>query len=75
MGLFTWEVRPDQGEWKVYREGIRVLNRPTREACVEYARREAQTESKFFDSSCRLLLTNENGSVDEEFVAAQAQSS
>jgi hypothetical protein len=57
-----WQVVPQDGTWKVFREGVRVLAKPDRQACVAYAERQARTEWEVFELPARLTVR----AADEE---------
>jgi hypothetical protein len=61
-----WEVVPEGDTWKVFREGVRVLAKADREACVEYAQRQAQTEWEAFDLPARLSIRRAGGGTERE---------
>lgn len=68
---YTWEVKPDDGIWKVFREGVRVLHKPDRETCVAYARREAANEREFFDHAAKLIIYEADGTSNTELFPAK----
>jgi Uncharacterized protein conserved in bacteria (DUF2188) len=71
MDSFTWEIKPGGDKWKVYREGVRVLQRTDRQEAIDYARKEASLELDVFEHDVRLLITNADGSVDEEQLSSR----
>jgi hypothetical protein len=65
MDRVIWEVVPDGADWKVFREGVRVLRKPDRQACIDYAQREAKNEWEVFDLPSRLTIRDQKRESEE----------
>jgi hypothetical protein len=61
-----WQVVPQDETWKVFREGVRVLAKPDRQACLAYAERQARTEWEVFELPARLMVGAADGTTEDQ---------